>query len=95
MQVTIKAGQTLIDIAMQYYSDAGMAFELALFMGVSLTDGLVSGSLLVLPDADPTITVQSIIRILNRNGNMPASDNGIEQNGGIGYMEISKDFKVS
>ncbi len=95
MQVTVKAGQTLIDIAMQYYSDAGMVFTLALFLQVSVTDSLVPGTGLLLPDADPTITIKSVIRILNRAGNMPASDINTEMLGGIGYMEIGRNFIVS
>jgi LysM repeat protein len=46
----VLAGQTLIDIAIQYLGSAESAFELAVLNGLSITDDIIAGQELLLPE---------------------------------------------
>lgn len=50
MTVKVLDGQSLFDIAMQYLGDSSAAIHMALLNGISITDTLTAGQLLVLPD---------------------------------------------
>jgi hypothetical protein len=91
--VTVKDGQTLFDIAIQSLGSADRVFDLAQLNGLSLSDELTSGQVLMLPDVDfeATETVDYFEKPW-----FPASGDGeMVVPGGIGYMQIGTDFKVS
>lgn len=50
MEVTVKDGQTLSDIAVQEYGTCEAALEIAMRNGLSLTDTPGAGTILRLPD---------------------------------------------
>lgn len=92
--VTVKDYQTLFDIAVQEMGSVDAAFDLARLNDLSISDALVSGQVIVLPDAP---TDEYVMNEFEAKKLFPATADKGEENvlGGIGYMGIGIDFKVS
>jgi hypothetical protein len=92
MQVTVKQGQTLFDIAIQTAGDPGAAFSAALLNDLSLTGDLVIGSVLIPPQA----VNKRMLQHYSDAAIVPASaqNTGVRPEG-IGYWIIEEDFVVS
>jgi len=89
--------QTLIDITAQELGDLERVYEIAELNGLSLTDDLITGNAIMVPDADKSKI--NITRLFADKANAPASvdDNFIsenENNEGIGYWIIENDFII-
>lgn len=93
MQVTVKQGQTLFDIAIQTAGDAAAAFHAALLNGLSLTDDLTAGVALIAPQ----IANRRMQAHYADNAILPASaqNAGGSKPEGIGYWVVENDFIVS
>lgn len=94
--VKILHGQTLIDIAVQEMGDASKAIALAALNEINVTDRLVAGETIEVPDYDKSN--RSIVNLFADDANKPASDlSGNETSdvpSGIGYWYIENDFVV-
>lgn len=95
--IEIGEGQTLIDIAMQYCGDALRVFDVAELNGLQITDDLVPGEFLKVPDAE--IDKEKITIEFSNYGLQPASrpdtfDEAGDEPEGIDYWAIDDDFIV-
>lgn len=52
MKITVLNNQTILDISIRYFGTADAAFEIATLNKLSLTDDLVPGQTLELPEVD-------------------------------------------
>lgn len=90
-------GQTLVDIAIQELGDADRVFEIATMNGLSLTDELEPGRVLMVPE--PAREMKSTVQIFQDKAFAPASADAAgdmeTKQEGIGYWIIGNDFKVS
>lgn len=89
-KATVKAGQNLGDIAVQYCGDHQAIFELARLNNLSVTDDVAAGSVLILPDV-----VEKRVRRVYVDGNYYPATDSENINEGIGYWGIEIDFIVS
>ena len=74
MNISVKEGQTLIDVAVEYLGDSSEAMNIALLNGISITDELESGTILILPNSElkynnplpvtETVTEKSLLQLL-------------------------------
>jgi len=92
--VTAKDGQTLFDIAVQAMGLVDGVFQIAELNDMSITDLPFNGQVLKVPDPD---FEHLVIRDFYLHPWFPAcGDPGdFEILGGIGYMQIGSNFKVS
>ena len=92
--IQVKDGQTLFDIAIQALGSVDRVFDLAQLNGLGITDNLVSGQVLLLPDVvfEQLTTVDYFTKPWYPASADVAADNIL---GGIGYMQIGTNFKVS
>lgn len=91
--VAVKDYQTVFDIAVQEMGSVDAAFNLARINGISVTTLLQSGELLLLPEpANKYVANEYAIREYKTATADKISD---QVRGGIGFMGISIDFKVS
>ena len=96
MKITVKAGQTLADIAVIYMGSMEALMALALANDMAVTDSLTAGQQIESVD----IMRPDVARIFMAARSQPATEigNDTEQNtplGGIGYMAVGVDFIVS
>ena len=96
--VTVKIldGQTISDIAVQALGDAERSMEVAYLNGMSLTDDLIAGSFINVPDFD--LSEKNVVQLFSDPANAPASDDsagGVDEIlEGIGYWYLENDFIV-
>jgi hypothetical protein len=93
---TIKSGegQTLIDLSMQYLGNADDAMLLSEINGLSITEDLVPGQEIMIPDV--AIENKKTVDKYAAKGIVPASsDEGEPEPEGIGFWKIELDFIVS
>lgn len=94
--VKILDGQTIADIAVQELGDAERSTELANLNNMAVTDDLVSGSLLLVPDPESDKT--NIVQLFSDPANAPASADSagglVAPLEGIGYWYLENDFVV-
>jgi hypothetical protein len=95
--VNVKPHQCLLDLSMQLKGSIGALFDFAIANGISITDDLISGSTLWVPDTEiidrrtfQTLRDESIIP-----SNAYTAEDLVAIKGGIGYMGIQVDFRVS
>jgi len=92
--IKIGEGQCLADVAMQYCGDAEVMFEISALNGVGITEGLVPGTALFVPDY--AIDKTNIFAAFRDNGLVPASiefdTDGLLD--GIDYWIIEEDFII-
>ena len=95
--VSIKPHQCLLDISMQQKGSIGALFDLAVVNDRSITDDLTSGSTLLIPDTE--IADRRVFQLFRDESVVPANaftaDDEAAIKGGIGYMGIQVDFRVS
>jgi hypothetical protein len=93
--VKVQAGQTLIDIAIQELGDGSRVAEIAVLNDLNITEDLLGGTILKMPDAD--ISKRSLVNLFRDKSNAPASwitaDEEVRLEG-IGYWYIDNDFVV-
>lgn len=90
MQVTVKENQSLMDIAVQYCGTAECAHEIAMQNNLNPSESLCVGQILQVAK----ITSKDIANYFTINRLFPATGNaGLL--GGINYMEVETDFKIS
>lgn len=100
MTVTALHNQSLFDIAIQHTGNVENAFKIAVANELSMTDDLVSGMQILIPD---TVIVNAELRdYFTAKKIKPATamsddDRTLCNNAqkGIGYMQIGRTFKVS
>lgn len=92
--VMVKERQTVFDIAVQEMGAVDAAFDLARLNDLSVSAILKSGQVLKLPNDPADVAVVNEYKI---KGWKPATGDlpGDNIQGGIGYMGIGIDFKVS
>lgn len=93
--VTILEGQTVTDIAVQELGDAERSMEIAVMNNISITDDLIAGSFINVPDYDAS--KQNYVQLFANSANKPASADSSDENGlltGIGYWYLENDFII-
>lgn len=94
-EVKTRARQTTIDIAMQQHGSAEEIFTVAALNGISITDDLRAGDLVQYSEVTVT-DVAEYFRKYGPKGTFPASAiNTIKRPGGIDFMGIGIDFRIS
>ena len=90
--------QSLLDIALQHTGTADTAIYIALSNGLSLTADLLSGQALAIPDLRGNRAMAqyyTVNHIMPATGDTADGETAIPAYGGINYMGIEIDFKVS
>ncbi len=88
--ITVKAGQNLTDIAIAYMGDPQGVFSLAAANGLSVTDDLAPGQILVLPE----VVNAKVVRKLNEFLPQQIATSDQAQLDGIDYWGIEFSFVV-
>lgn len=96
--VIVLDNQRLIDISMQELGDVERLVELAALNGVSMTEELVAGSTIQIPDYEAAKV--TTVKTFSDTSKAPASATESDHfpkvpPGGIGYMQIGGNFIVS
>jgi len=94
MQVTVKQGQTIFDIAVQTAGSVQAAFAAAMLNGLSVTDDLAIGDTLAIPP----VADKGMLQHYKDTGTVPATAldaNAASRLEGIGYWFVQYDFVVS
>jgi hypothetical protein len=98
--VIIKPNQSIFDISVQMFGSAQVAIEIALLNDLSITDKLIPGQELVIPEIS-TFENGAIKSFYSKNNIKPAtaetiegSESVINEMDGIGYMVIESTFIV-
>ncbi len=94
--VMVKERQTLLDIALQTSGSVEAVMDLALANGLSITDELSDGRVLVTAG----VAEETVVERYEINGIFPATEASDEERSamaweGIGFMAIENDFVVS
>ena len=94
--MNVSDGQSLYDIACKALGSAAAAIQIALLNGISVTDNLLVGQDINIPD----VVNKDIATFYANNGIDPAtgmSDTELEELkiSGLGYMALGIDFIVS
>lgn len=88
----IKERQTITDLAVQYAGDASAAPDIALANGLSITSDVMPGTEIIIPN----VVNQEVVLFFKINKQAPAmKTDKANKPGGIGYMQMGTDFKVS
>lgn len=91
--IVVNEGQTFFDLAVQYAGDVEQAFALSVINNRSITDEIESGEELVISD---TVDVEISGYFVAGRWKPANGDAGTAViPGGIGYMGLGIDFKVS
>ncbi|RFM32266.1 hypothetical protein [Chitinophaga silvisoli] len=95
--VNVKPHQCLLDISMQEKGSIAALFDFAVANGRSITDEFIAGESLLIPDTE--IIDMRTWQELQEDGIIPANgytaDDAAYVMGGIGYMGIQLDFRIS
>ena len=93
-EVKVLKNQTLVDLAVQELGDASRAVELAVLNEMQVTDHLVAGTLVTVPDYERG--KRSMVTLFADDSNKPASASSGYENDleGIDYWQIENDFIV-
>ncbi|WP_044217610.1 hypothetical protein [Chitinophaga pinensis] len=95
--VNVKPHQCLLDLSMQLKGSIDALFDFAIANGISITDDLRSGSMIWVPDR--AIIDRRTFQTLKDEEAIPANAYTTEDEaaikGGIGYMGIQVDLRVS
>ena len=99
MRFKVLHNQSILDLAIQHTGSVENAFAFAIANGISVSDELISGSEMIIPDVKQN---RDILNYYTSKTIRPATDitdavtgDTPEELGGIGYMEIGRNFKVS
>lgn len=94
--IKVLASQTLLDIAVQELGDNSRAMELAVINGLKVTDQLIAGSQILVPDY--STDKRYLVTLFADDANKPGTGNTDIENAefqGIGYWRIEQNFIVS
>jgi len=94
MQVTVKQGQNIFDIAIQTAGSVSAAFATAILNGIGITEDLVVGDVLMVAAA----TDKRMLQHYRDAGIVPATATGssfFPGQEGVGYWIIGSDFVIS
>jgi len=95
--VNVKPHQCLLDISMQEKGSIAALFDFAVANDRSITDDFIAGETLLIPDID--IIDRVVWQELQEENVVPSNGYTTEDTavivGGIGYMAIQQDFRVS
>lgn len=94
--ITVLHNQSFLDIAIQHTGIVFNAFQIALFNNMAISDTLVSGTDLVIPDDIERDT--DVLQYYELNNLQPSTAlqnlSGIDDGKGIGWMKVGNTFKV-
>jgi hypothetical protein len=97
MEIIVLHNQSLLDIAIQHTGSVFNAFEIAVANNIAISDDLIPGMLLVIPES-----IKKNNDILNYYASkkiQPATAITVNPEDpileGIGFWRIEKDFKIS
>lgn len=90
-KVTVKPGQTLLDVAIQHLGDERAVADLALLNNIDITGTIEPGQELSLP----AVANKRAVKVLKDGGNIPATNYIADDLEGIEYWDIEGDFIVS
>ena len=100
MKAIVLHNQSLLDVAIQHTGDVSNAFLIAKENSLAVSDYIVAGYELIIPNG--VAFNRDILNYYNSKKIKPATDitdagtgDTPEKLGGIGYMEIGRNFKVS
>lgn len=88
--VTVKPGQTLLDISIQYLGTASAVAGLAQLNGLDMTATISAGQVLTLPD----VSDKRVVKMLLEGGQVPATNLSGDLEG-IEFWAIEYDNIVS
>ena len=95
MGITVLNRQSLLDIAIQHTGSVFTAFEIALVNGLSVSDTVEPGAILILPEVERNT---EILNYYSAKKIQPAtaleSLEIIEELRGIGWMIVENSFKI-
>lgn len=93
--VKVIYGQAIIDLALQELGDPSRVYEIATLNGLSVTDDLKAGDMILVPDYDAD--KRTIVQTFALNGNQPASNEVLtfETLEGIDYWALETKFVIS
>ncbi len=97
MKVEVLHNQTFLDIAVQYTGDVSNAYEIAYANGLSISDELVPGSSLTIPNevkVNTDIQVYFNAKLIKPATKVQPNLIEIAPLGGINYWEIETTFEV-
>ena len=89
MSEIVKQGQSILDLAVQYYGTVEGVMDIAIKNGISITDSLVAGSEFIISPVN-NLTAKYI----KDKGIVVATGHEIQQPQGIGYWNIGGQFIV-
>lgn len=99
MEITVLHNQSLFDVAIQHTGNVMNAFEIAKENSLSVTDYLVSGYKLIIPNGVPfnrdVFDYYNSKKIQPATGTTEGTADGEQELEGIGYWIIEKNFRVS
>lgn len=87
----IKERQTVIDFACQHAGTLEALFDVAVLNGVSITQNVAPGTMLLTPVED----LKTVAFYNNNVVDIVTNQNAQPVPGGIGYMQIGTSFKVN
>lgn len=96
MEIMVLHNQSLLDLAIQHTGNVFNAFDIAVANGFSVSDSLVPGSKLMIPDS--VKVEKEILNYYTAKSIKPATSltdlEVIAERRGIGWMKIGTTFKV-
>lgn len=96
MTIIVLSNQSFMDISIQHTGSVYNAFIIAAANGMSVSESPVSGSSLIVPEE--AVKDEDILSYFRSNGIRPATgltdQEMVEETNGIGWMKITKNFKV-
>lgn len=97
MEIVAKERQTLEDISLQYCGGVEAMIDVAALNGLSVTEELADGQVIVVPDVAYSSKIVNRYRVKHIEPATEASEDDLSvcPYGGIGYMGIEIDFEVS
>lgn len=97
LTVKVKAHQCLLDLSMQEKGSINTLFDFAAVNNISITDNLIAGQSMLIPDTE--ITEKNTYQYLRDNNIIPANaytqEDEASIKGGISYMGVQIDFRIS
>lgn len=92
-EVKVLYRQTITDLSLQELGDPGRAVEVAALNGLSITDELEAGQILLMPDYD--VQNRDVVQLFSNPALAPASiDDSAMRDEGIDFWVIENDFIV-
>lgn len=96
MTITVLSNQSFMDIAIQHTGNVYNAFSIAAANGMAISESLISGSTILIPDT--VSNNEDVLAYFKSNGIRPATGTTDEalviERRGIGWMKIGDTLKV-